>query len=133
MKKALLLLWIIFYLGTASGATVHLHYCMGKIIGWGLREARPSATCPSCGMHKKPGNNCCGDVPQCTSTEKQDLVVSATSLPFLPDQFSVILPFILYHFSPIALAFHGYSVKNIFVRPPGPEMPVFLKNCVFRI
>ncbi len=133
MKKALLLLWTIFYLGTASGAIVHLHYCMGRIIGWGLFESRPGDTCPNCGMHKKPGNNCCKDVPQCLQAGKQEPVMTATSLPSLPDQLPVILPYSYSRYTATALTTRFPNARSGFRGPPGPEVPVFLRNCVFRI
>lgn len=62
MKKLITAILAVLYLGTSSGATVHLHYCMGKLADWGLRHNK-SKTCPKCGMEKsnKSDNSCCKD------------------------------------------------------------------------
>lgn len=52
MKKVLAFILLFVYLGTSTGATVRLHYCMGELAGWGLKDV-PSETCGSCGMEKK--------------------------------------------------------------------------------
>lgn len=62
MKKVLAFILLFVYLGTSTGATVRLHYCMGELAGWGLKDV-PSETCGSCGMEKKDAkdNGCCKD------------------------------------------------------------------------
>lgn len=133
MKRALLLLFTFFYLGTASGATVHLHYCMGKLIGWDFCEDRTGNTCPNCGMQKEAGNGCCKDVPACTVSEKQVPAVTVQSLPELSGLLPFILPYGHYRYIAIVAAVaaaYGHSPVD---GPPGPDVPVFLRNCVFRI
>jgi hypothetical protein len=36
MKKFITAILAVLYLGTSSGATIHMHYCMGKLAEWGL-------------------------------------------------------------------------------------------------
>lgn len=132
MKRALLLLFTFFYLGTASGATVHLHYCMGKLIGWDFCEDRTGNTCPNCGMQKKAGGGCCKDVPACTVSEKQ-APATIHSLPELPELLPFILPYNHYRYiPPVAAVPTAYGHLPV-AGPPGPDVPVFLRNCVFRI
>lgn len=135
MKKALLFLWTVFYLGTACGAPVHLHYCMGKMIGWDLIGTKQSDTCPSCGMHKQSqmGRNCCKDVPKCIKAAKQEAAVTQTNVTSLPDLLPVTLPYIHTRYTPILLATNLHYNYIGFSGPPGKPLPVFLKNCVFRI
>ncbi|WP_200864732.1 hypothetical protein [Arcticibacter svalbardensis] len=36
MKKFFVTLFVVFYLGVSSGATMHFHYCMGQLVDMGL-------------------------------------------------------------------------------------------------
>jgi len=58
MKKALASILAIFYLTSALGATIHLHYCMDKLINWSLLKGEGDK-CGKCGMEKDGG--CCKD------------------------------------------------------------------------
>ncbi len=62
MKKFITAILAVLYLGTSSGATIHMHYCMGKLTDWSLNDSK-SKTCPKCGMEKshKSDNGCCKD------------------------------------------------------------------------
>ena len=61
MKKTLVSILAVFYLASSVGATVHLHYCMDKIIGWSLLNSCGDKCdkCGKCGMEKDGG--CCKD------------------------------------------------------------------------
>jgi hypothetical protein len=62
MRKAFTLILALLYISTSTGAVIHMHYCMGKMSGWGL-IASTSDTCGKCGMEKldKEDNGCCKD------------------------------------------------------------------------
>jgi hypothetical protein len=61
MKKLAVVILAILYLGTASGATVNIHYCMGKFVEWGFGHSTTDK-CSSCGMLKNISKkNCCQD------------------------------------------------------------------------
>ena len=62
MKKFITAILAFLYIGTSTGATVHMHYCMGKIADWGIVQ-NDSKTCGKCGMEKTDSNNngCCKD------------------------------------------------------------------------
>ncbi|MDR3679507.1 MAG: hypothetical protein P4L41_06035 [Flavipsychrobacter sp.] len=47
-------------MATASGAVVHIHYCMGKLVGANL-DLKDEHTCGKCGMTKKMRGGCCKD------------------------------------------------------------------------
>ncbi|MES2330730.1 MAG: hypothetical protein V4539_14090 [Bacteroidota bacterium] len=65
MKKVFIAILAILYLGTSSGATVHLHYCMGKLVDSGIWNSKHTGTakCDNCGMLKGQNNakKCCKD------------------------------------------------------------------------
>ena len=58
MKKILVSILAVFYLASSVGATVHLHYCMDKLINWSLLN-NDGDKCSKCGMKKDGG--CCKD------------------------------------------------------------------------
>jgi hypothetical protein len=62
LKKAITILLALVYFGTSIGATIHMHYCMGEITGWGL-TVNASQKCGKCGMEKSVNNGvgCCKD------------------------------------------------------------------------
>lgn len=62
MKKILVALIAFLYITATTGATVHLHYCMGKKADWNLIKTN-SKTCNKCGMKKTANedNGCCKD------------------------------------------------------------------------
>jgi hypothetical protein len=62
MKKVITAILAVLYLVTSTGATVHMHYCMGKLADWGLGHNK-SKTCAECGMKKsdEKDNGCCKD------------------------------------------------------------------------
>jgi len=62
MKKISVAILAFLYLGTSVGATIQLHYCMGRFVEWTLRHHNNSK-CGRCGMEKKTGSakGCCRD------------------------------------------------------------------------
>ncbi len=62
MKKFLATILAILYLATTTGATVHLHYCMGKLVEQNLWHNQKEK-CGKCGMDKSETNDngCCKD------------------------------------------------------------------------
>lgn len=69
MKKLVLTILTIFYLGVSSGATVHFHYCMGQLIEWGLSETN-AEECSSCSRKESETEKCCKDQSQQFKVEK---------------------------------------------------------------
>jgi hypothetical protein len=77
MKKVLATILAFVYLSTSMGATIHLHYCMGKLASWGLID-HESKNCARCGMIKKTSGSqhmaakmdCCRDEHKQIKTDK---------------------------------------------------------------
>ena len=65
MRKFVTAILAVLYLGTSSGATMHMHYCMGQLADWGMSNSKSKA-CPKCGMEQKDKVNkgCCSDQQQ---------------------------------------------------------------------
>lgn len=138
MKKVFATILSVIYLSTSMGATVHMHYCMGKLFSWGL--ANPDKkNCSHCGMPKSSTDNhcmaikggCCKDTHTIVKLDKDQKATESAykffSLPFdtvlgnlvnLPDRY--VTSFIV-----------DYPTTNA---PPDPDkVPVFIRNCNFRI
>jgi hypothetical protein len=62
MKKLFVAIVALLYISTSTGATLHMHYCMGKLADWGLGNNK-SNTCGKCGMEKseEKDSGCCKD------------------------------------------------------------------------
>jgi len=57
VKKAIVILLLIFYSASTIGATINMHYCMNKFASWSLSNVKKEK-CANCGM-KNTG--CCKD------------------------------------------------------------------------
>lgn len=131
MKKFIITLFAVFYLGVSSGATVHFHYCMGQLIEWGLSEdARDNAgNCSNCGMKKGASEDCCKD-------QKQELKVKdSRKAPVISFQAKIFAlePQIFSELQEVTFS----TVKELLPlsnAPPRTEKTaVFIRNCNFRI
>ena len=77
MKKVLATILAFVYLSSSMGATIHLHYCMGKLASWGLIN-HENKNCERCGMVKNTTAShsmvakmdCCRDEHKQIKTDK---------------------------------------------------------------
>lgn len=132
MKRILLTILAVFYLGVSSGATVHFHYCMGKLVNWGL-EKQSRTVCDSCGMplvtSKK--KSCCKDVQQQVKVEKSQ---KANQVIYKFDQLSaaILQPLLIVNYLPqVPKKINRDAWSN--APPDGQSIPVYLRNCTYRI
>jgi len=132
MKKTLLTIIALFYLGISSGSTLHFHYCMGELVSWGL-EKQSTALCELCGMPKSQskGKSCCQDQQQETKVD-QSQTASQHVYQFNPP-FQAIIPavFFLDYAVEVPVKITREALSN--APPDGLKVPVFLKNCTYRI
>lgn len=61
MKRILVTILSVLYMISATGATVHLHYCMGKLVGAAFSH-EDEEMCDNCGMEKSASKGCCKDI-----------------------------------------------------------------------
>lgn len=62
MKKVAAVFFVLLYSTFSVGATMHLHYCMGKFVSSSLFNTNNDA-CSKCGMESHEGeSSCCKDV-----------------------------------------------------------------------
>lgn len=83
MKKATVLILAILYITTSTGATLSMHYCMGKLADWELGQNK-SKSCGFCGMEKgdEKDNGCCKDEQKFIKNDADQKFVESTSYLF---------------------------------------------------
>ncbi len=132
MKKFLIAIVAFLYMSASTGATLHLHYCMGKLADWGLSHNK-SGKCGKCGMEKtdEKDNGCCkdeqkffkNDTEQKTTEQylyRIQLITVANPASFLNIQ---------------TLLFSFITDENPLNHPPPRQngLAAYIHNCVFRI
>jgi hypothetical protein len=129
VKKFLATILILVYFAASTGATVQLHYCMGKVKSWSILSVKKgSSTCGNCGMEKHKG--CCGEKNETIKIEK-DYNLSATYLSF--SQIHNVAP-VAYAYAPnvncISRNINAFCAN---APPHVRDVPIYIKNCVYRI
>ena len=139
MKRVIAFILAVLYLSTSMGATVHLHYCMGRLVSWGLIDHTGGKNCDYCGMPKAdasgacmPGmKNCCheehkqikNDKDQKLGLEVLRILKAELSVADLPQaEWMIVFPVSPVVSHPVA---HGPPLSG--------AVPLFLRNCNFRI
>ena len=126
MKKVFALILSLVYLASSVGATVHLHYCMDKLVNWSLKDE--GNKCKKCGMEKD--GNCCKDENKFVKNSLDQSTSGAIQL--------LQVPIVDVHLSFINIQ-HGYSCSSINEYPTNHAPPIdssvdiLIRNCVFRI
>lgn len=131
MKKLVVAILAVLYLGVSSGATVHLHYCMGKLLGVSFTD-NDSNKCGKCGMKKtaSPKKSCCKDEHKLVKLGKDHTASAFIELLQAPLLLQPV------HQYETAIAAVGEQ-PVLFPSPHSPpypgDVPLFVRNCVFRI
>lgn len=129
MKKFLVIILSLLYITASSGATMHLHYCMGKLIDWKLSK-NTKGKCPKCGMAKVPHKGCCKDEHKQFKVDDQKPVDNSLSLVHLTSV-AVIPTFFDLNSVYVSSITEEHPLANAPPRTQG--VPLFIRNCVFRI
>ena len=126
MKKILVSILAVFYLASSVGATVHLHYCMDKLINWSLSNGEGDK-CDNCGMEKD--GDCCKDEQKFVknSVDQKATESSLEVIKLLPAASPVAVLNISEFYSSIV---NEYPVSHA---PPTGSSKIYIRNCVFRI
>jgi hypothetical protein len=130
MKKFLVTILAIVYLTVSSGATVNLHYCMGKLMSWNLSH-KSEGKCGSCGMEKAGHKGCCHDEHKQLKIEK-DQKASEFAFKFLITSSDTVLV----SFIDLAVTYPSSSVldnRSTHAPPRLGAVPIFVLNCNFCI
>ncbi len=129
MKKFFASLLILLYFTATTGATVHMHYCMGELQSWQLWHAKKlNRKCSVCGMTKKKG--CCEDRHVVIKVEKKHPLPVTTVLTLKP----VAQPPSAYIDVSRPLLLQQGKLCCSSNSPPVPgTIPLFLRNCTLLI
>lgn len=128
MKKFIVAILAFSYLVTSIGATIHLHYCMDKLVTWTLSGSAEDDKCENCGMKKD--DNCCKDekkVVKNTTDQK------TTESPILNLEVftALISSFVSYEIDSYSSISSGVNATH--APPIKGNQEIYLRNCVFRI
>jgi hypothetical protein len=138
MKKIVATILAFIYLSTSMGATIHLHYCMGKLASWGLID-HESKNCAKCGMLKKTtsahginaGMNCCKDEHKQIKTDNDQKLSLAESF-----KYNVVSQSGLLHEPAVqGIRFFSVSIEypNTNAPPLSDKLPLFVVYRNFRL
>jgi hypothetical protein len=138
MKKVIASIFAVLYLSTSMGATVHLHYCMGRLVAWGLLE-HSSNNCTYCGMQEKTmPEGCFVGMKNCCHDENKQ-IRNVKDQKKGQELFEVlwVAPAVAHRPQPVWM--NPMVASPLLSRPfsHGPllmgPVAVFLRNCNFRI
>lgn len=130
MKKFFAAILTLLYFASTSGATVHLHYCMDKLVDAKLWSSNKEA-CSKCGMVKSPksDNDCCKEKQQQVKVEKEHQKTETEFQTLHP-----VAPLPSYgELTTVSLSSitEENPTSNAPPRSCGPAL--YKRNCVFRI
>lgn len=133
MRKTVVFLLAFLYITSSCDATVYLHYCMGKTVGFSLVPDQ-SVRCHRCGMKKSDkGMGCCKDEKKLLKTDKSQKLTDIPSFNYSQKKF-LSAPGNLTVFTPtiarqlVSLISHPSNGP-----PPDRPVPVYLMNCLLLI
>lgn len=92
MKNFVLAILSVFYLSSSLGATIHLHYCMDKLVGFGLNNT-DEKECSKCGMKEVSSNGCCKDDQKQVKIESDQKATESPIFSFHHFSDVTIVPF----------------------------------------
>lgn len=132
MKKFIISLLTLLYISTSTGATIHMHYCMGELAGWGLGHTE-SKTCSKCGMEnaETKENGCCNDEhtflknntdQKVTESTFREIQLVTTALP------AFFIPILSFDYTRVT------KTNPISHIPPLDHVvPIYIFDCIYRI
>ena len=131
MKKFLVAILALLYISTSTGATLHMHYCMGKLADWGFSHNKDQ-NCSNCGMKESESKGCCEDKQKLLKIDtEQKITDAAFQLPlFISSPALVNIPLELTSVY-IASLIEEHPVSNAPPRSSG--IAVYIRNCIFLI
>lgn len=132
MKKFVAVILALLYITTSTGATLHMHYCMGELADWDFGMTK-SESCGQCGMEKNGDNDngCCKD-EQAFIKNDRDQVAAPSGFHFAsPASIALPVPFI--EFPPVNIVSVTEANPLNHAPPRSSGTAVYVRNCVFLI
>ena len=131
VKKFFVTILAIMYLATTTGATVHMHYCMGKLEEQNLWHSEKEQ-CGKCGMDKDlQDKSCCKDEHKQVKVENDHFKTQVASLEM---QFAALALPVSFIDVP-AIEFSSITEENPTSNAPPRScgIAIYKRNGVFRI
>ena len=127
MKKLIVTILALVYLISSAGATIHLHYCMDKLVDWSLSE-KPGNLCETCGMEEDRG--CCKNEHHFIKSNIDQKTAESDIQLFQISAIAAPNPFI----TQSELYFSQKPKLPTSHAPPNSSgLDILIRNCVFRI
>ncbi len=132
MKKFIVAILAIVYFSSSVGASVNLHYCMGKLADWNLGHTE-SKQCDKCGMKKslKKDKGCCKDEHKFIKNNSDQKTAESAVQIF--QSIAVALPVSFYEIPSVGTPSITEENPVSNAPPPISTVAVYIRNCVFRI
>ncbi|BDQ11638.1 MAG: hypothetical protein RLZZ429_934 [Bacteroidota bacterium] len=127
MKKFVTFIVAVLFLSTSSGASIRMHYCMGKLADWGFMY-RDSKTCENCGMEESDtkDNGCCKDENKFVKNISEQKITESVSINFTLTILD--LPLSLFSLSDIFYISSSEEYPISHAPPRNCKTPVYLLN-----
>ena len=122
MKKLLLSIITLIYLGVSSGIAMEIHYCMGKRAGVDLYAGKTDK-CGRCGMAEKKG--CCNDEHKFYKLSSDPKTVANDH-----DFHSPVVFYETVYARPLVLFSKNSALISSNTPSPG-DPPLFILNCTY--
>ena len=107
-----------------------MHYCMGELTELGLSHSKDE-DCSKCGMKESESNGCCKDQQQFLKIDKEQKTANGV--------------YLIPQFTSNALVNNSFELTSVYVPslmeehplakapPRWQNLPLFIRNCAFRI
>lgn len=127
MKKTVVILLLLIYGSASMGATVHLHYCMNKLVGWSLWDS-DEEECGRCGM-KEDKTGCCKDEHKHFKLKADHQKAAGAALVNFDLTPVTIIPTPVFNFQAFVKGTESYSACH--APPDIGDTPLHILHCVF--
>lgn len=133
MKQFVVSILAILYIGTSSGATLHMHFCMGKLVEMGLWHGK-GTKCSNCESKKKAtscNKKCCQDKHKTLQAAKDQKTAAAG---FQLTEFTSTATLVNYlELPPILPVAVKQALPPAHAPPRSSKVQLFILNSNFRI
>jgi len=130
MKKAVVICMLLLYGAVTIGATVHIHYCMGRFTGISFVDGK-NAVCNTCGMAKDKAHGCCREECKQFKIAADQLLTNNTYTSQDVNSYAILPP--VAHYA-VQTAQPAPFVKPVSHAPPNRQLEkLYLQHNVWRI
>ena len=129
MKKILVTILLFTYAFAVTGASVDLHYCMGRFIGMDFKLTSEK-DCSNCGMPVKDKKGCCNNKQIQVKVDK-DQQATQNNISLTKDQITIVSTHTV--IGEVLLNFQTIEHPSVHGPPFVKHTATYLLNCNFRI